>query len=172
MKSRSEMQIPSGLEVRYTQQGDGFYLKDWFLDREGGRWFPLFEELEINDAVIRWIAFHRFQCSITILKDGIPCGIATLYLQPYKKLAHQCEFGILVGKGYRGQGIGSYLLACLIHLAKVKFGIKVLHLQVYDGNPAIYLYKKFGFKEFGRQEAWIKEPDGSYHARIFMEREI
>lgn len=159
----------AGLEVRYTEPSDGYYLKQWLADPDGGCWFPIDGALELDDAVVRWIAFHRYQCSITILKDGTPCGIATLYLQPYGKLAHQCEFGIIVGKDYRGQNVGSYLMSCLIHLAKEKFKIEILHLQVYANNPAIKFYRRFGFKEFGRQEAWIKDKDG-YHARVFMER--
>ncbi|MFI5344270.1 MAG: GNAT family N-acetyltransferase [Chlamydiales bacterium] len=162
-------QMPPGLEVRYTEPGDGAYLKQWLSDPEGGNWFPIDGEIEVDDAVVRWIAFCRYQCSITLLKDGVPCGIATLYLQPYVKLAHQCEFGIVLGKAHRRQKLGSFLMACVMHLAKEKFKIELLHLQVYAGNPAIHLYRKFGFKEFGRQESWIKEKNG-YFARIFMER--
>lgn len=168
---RKKDQIPSGVEIRYTEPGDGVYLKQWLADPDGGRWFPIDGDIELDDAVIRWIAFHRYHCSITILKDGIPCGIATLYLQPYTKLAHQCEFGIIVGKNYRNQGIGSYLMSCVMHLAKVKFKIELLHLQVYEGNPATNLYRRFGFTEFGRQESWIKEKEG-YFARVFMERSL
>lgn len=159
----------AGLEVRYTIPEDGFYLKEWLADRDGGQWFPIDGEMELDDAVVRWISFHRFHCGITVLKDKIPCGIATLYLQPYGKLAHQCEFGIIVDKKYRQQHVGSFLMSCLIHLAKEKFNIDILHLQVYANNPAIKFYHKFGFKEFGRQENWIKEEDGLY-ARVFMEK--
>lgn len=166
---REKNQIPAGVEIRYTEPGDAPYLKKWLSEPEGGRWFPLEGEIELDDAVVRWIAFYKYQCSITILKDGVPCGIATLYLQPYDKLAHQCEFGIIVGKGYRSLGIGSYLMSSIMHLAKEKFKIELLHLQVYANNPAIKLYRRFGFTEFGRQESWIKEKEG-YFARVFMER--
>jgi putative acetyltransferase len=162
-------QIPSGIEIRYTEPGDAKYLKQWLIEPSVMRWFPMEDEVEIDDAVMRWIAFHRYKCSLTIMKDGVPCGIATLYLQPYRKLAHQCEFGIIVGTGYRNMGIGSYLMSSLIHLAKEKFKIELLHLQVYAENPAMNLYKRFGFKEFGRQNSWIKEKD-RYVGRVFMER--
>lgn len=166
-------QIPPGVEIRYTEQGDAQYLKEWLMDPSVKFCFPMEDEVEIDDAVMRWISFYRYKCSLTLLKDGVPCGIATLYLQPYKKLAHQCEFGIIIGEHYRNMGLGSYLMGSLMHLAKEKFKIELLHLQACDDNPAIKLYQRFGFKEFGRQNSWIKEKENGQlvgRGRIFMER--
>lgn len=160
------------LEIRYTEAEDAKYLKEWLNESEILRWFPMADDVEIEDAVNRWIAFSRYKCSLTAVKDGVPCGLATLYLQPYKKLAHQCEFGIIVGKGYRNQGIGSELIKNIEHLAKEHFRIELLHLQVYAENPAIRLYERLGFKEFGRQTDWIKEDENTYVGRIFMEKTL
>lgn len=164
-----QVPLPPGIEIRYTEPGDAKYLKEWLMESETRCWFPMEDEVEVDDAVMRWIAFHRYKCSLTILKEGVPCGIATLYLQPYRRLAHQCEFGIIVGKNYRNQGIGSCLLNSILHLAKEKFKIELIHLQMYEGNPAIRLYQRFGFETFGHQKGWIKEKEG-YGGRIFMER--
>jgi len=172
MSEGTNQKSTSETEIRYTDLSDGQYLKQWFQDPSIIRWFPIADETEVNDAVQRWVGFSRYKCSLTAVRDGVPCGLATLYLQPYRKLAHQCEFGIIVGTGYRGQGIGSELLKNLIHLAKNQFNIELLHLQVYSENPAINLYSRFGFTEFGRQPGWIKELDGSYTGRIFMEKFI
>jgi len=160
------------LEIRYTEAEDAKYLKEWLNESEILRWFPMADDVEIEDAINRWIAFSRYKCSLTAVKDGVPCGLATLYLQPYKKLAHQCEFGIIVGKGYRNQGIGSELIKNIEHLAKDHFRIELLHLQVYAENPAIHLYERLGFKEFGRQTDWIKEDENTYVGRIFMEKTL
>lgn len=161
-----------GLEVRYTEVSDEPYLREWFSDPTILRWFPMAEPVEIEDTVQRWIGFSRFRCSLTAVYEGKPCGLATLYLMPYRKIAHQCQFGMIVKKEYRGKGVGSVLLNNLIHLAKEYFKIELLHLEVYYGNPAINLYKRFGFKEFGSQDRWVKESNGEYVGRIFMEREI
>lgn len=161
-----------GLVLRYTEMSDAKYLKEWLMDPSVGRWFPMSEESEVDDSVSRWIGFSRYKCSLTAVMNGVPCGLATLYLHPYRKLVHQCEFGIIVSHLFRGKGVGSHLLAGLIKMAKEQFKIELIHLQVYSENPAIKLYKRFGFREFGRQNTWIKENDKVYAGRVFMERMI
>lgn len=159
-----------GLEMRFTEATDAEEMRKWFDEPGVLRWFPMEEPVEIDDSVQRWIGFSRYKCSLTAVFQGEICGIATLYLQPYKKLMHQCEFGIIVSPKFRGRGIGGDLLRNLFHLAKTRFRVKIIHLQVYDDNPAIRLYERFGFKQFGYQKGWIRESDGEYRGRIFMER--
>lgn len=166
------LRSPLNIEIRYTEAGDALHLKRWLLDPTVQRWFPMVDEVEIDDAVNRWIGFSRYRCSLTAVHEGKPVGMVTLYLQPYRKLAHQAEFGIIVAPECRGKLIGSELLNNAIHLAKTNFKIELLHLQVYQDNPAISLYTRFGFKEFGRQTRWIKEVNGEYTGRVFMERYI
>lgn len=173
MKQNDE--LPSELEIRLTEPGDGKFLREWLLEPEINRWFPMDTIEEVDDAVQRWIAFYKYKCSWTAVYQGVPCGITTLYLQPYRKLAHQCEFGIIVGGGFRGKGIGGALMRHMMTQAKEQFKIELIHLQVYAENPAMRLYKRFGFREFGRQTCWIREgnEEGSaYVGRIFMERFI
>lgn len=167
-----EKKVIAGFDIRYTEPADAPYLKEWLLDPSVAFCFPMDDTPEVEDAVARWISFSRYKCSLTGLMDGVPCGIVTLYLQPYRKLAHQCEFGIIVSPQFRNRGVGSDLIKNIIHLAKEYFHIELLHLQVYAGNPAIRLYERFGFQEFGCQTRWIKEKDGTYTGRIFMEKQI
>lgn len=158
------------LEIRYSELSDGRYLKEWLTDPSVARWFPMDDTVEIDDAVHRWIGFSRYKCSLTAVKNGVPCGLCTLYLQPYRKLAHQTEFGIIVAPDCRGKGIGTELLKNIMHMAKTQFHIELIHLQVYSENPAIHLYTRMGFKEFGKQAHWIKERDGTFTGRTFMEK--
>jgi putative acetyltransferase len=159
----------SKVEIRYTDQNDAPYLKKWLTQPGVSPGFPMSDEVEVDEAVSRWISFHRYRCSLTALVDGSPGGIATLFLQPYRKLSHQCEMGIVVGEENRGKGIGTTLLSSLLQLAKENFRIELIHLQVYAENPAIRLYRRFGFREFGRQTHWSKE-NGAFVGRVFMER--
>lgn len=171
MSDEESSGIP-GVEIRFTELTDGKYLREWLLDPNVNRWFPMADQLESEDATNRWIGFARWRCSLTATRDGVPIGLCTLYLQPYRKLAHQCEFGIIVSDQERGKGVGTFLLQSAMALAQETFKIELLHLQVYAGNPAVRLYERLGFKEFGRQDEWIKENDGSFTARIFMERTL
>lgn len=170
-EKKEEGSLP-GLDIRYTELSDAPFLKEWLQEKAILRWFPMVDDMEIEDAVHRWVGFSRYKCSLTAVLNDVPVGLCTLYLQPYRKLAHQCEFGIIVSPDCRNKGVGSELIKNLIHLAKTKFKIELLHLQVYQDNPAIHLYERFGFKEFGRQKGWIKEENGEYVGRIFMEKWI
>jgi len=163
-----------GVSIRYTVPQDGEWLHRWLMDPSVREAFPMLGSQEVDDAVRRWISFSRSRASLTVEMDGRPVGIATLYVQLYKRLVHQSEFGLIVDENYRNKGIGSYLLASLMKLAKLHFHIELLHLQVYQGNLAMRLYEKFGFREFGRQTHWIKEVEDTeeqkYVGRVFMER--
>lgn len=157
-------------DIRYTESGDAKYLKEWLSDEGTREGFAMKTEREINDAVERWISFYNLKCSITLIMDDKPVGIGTLYLQPYERLKHQCEFGIVIDKDYRNRGIGSRLLKNIMHLGKNYFNIELLHLQVRADNlSGIRFYDRFGFKEFGRQDHWMKN-EGEFVGRIFMER--
>lgn len=162
---------PAPLTFRLAQQEDAPHLIEWLSDPKIIRWFPMCDAREIEDAVRIWVGYSRIEAAITALWDGIPCGMANLYIQPYKKQAHTCLFAIIVKEEMRNKGIGKALLHHLMKHAKERFQIEILHLEVYDGNPAKHLYEKMGFTEFGRQSRFIKE-DGRYYAKIFMQRAL
>lgn len=61
------------------------------------------------------------------------------------------EFGITIRSGYRGIGLGKYLMKEIIKLAKKELRPKIIRLSVFPTNkPAIALYKKFGFKKVAK----------------------
>jgi putative acetyltransferase len=165
----ADIPVPAGVTIRYTVPQDGEALKKWLSDPTVRDAFPMDGESEIDDAVRRWVSFSRIRSSLTLEADGKPIGLGTLYIQTYKRLLHQTEFGIILDGDYRNRGIGSYLITTLMKFAKRQFKIELLHLQVYAGNPAIRFYERFGFKEFGRQNHWIKD-EKKYVGRVFMER--
>jgi len=54
-------------------------------------------------------------------------------------MKHQCLFSMIVDESMRGKGIGGYLLDELMRVAKEKFGVEFMHLEVYDGNVLLAL---------------------------------
>jgi len=76
-------------------------------------------------------------------------GTAEIYLGPGRR-EHIGHLGINIRKGYRGMGLGSYLMKKIITLAKKELKPKpqIIRLNTLVTNqPAIGLYKKCGFKK-------------------------
>lgn len=157
------------VSIRAAIESDQRYLVEWLLQPGVLDGFPLADAREVEDAARIWMSYASQGAVITALWDGVPCGIANLYLQPYKKLAHQCLFAIIVDEKYRGKGIGTKLIQELQRLGKEKFHLKFLHLEVYEGNPALHLYEKLGFKRYGMQRNFMKD-QGKYINKILMQK--
>lgn len=157
------------LSIRPTRFDDAPPLMKWLMDPKILRWFPMIDGREVEDAVRIWVGYARIEAGLTAEWNGEPCGMANLYIQPYEKLKHTCLLSIIVREDMRGKGVGRALLTRLMQHAKEKFGIEVLHLEVYEGNPAKKLYERLGFKAFGSQAHFIKE-NGKYMGKTFMQK--
>lgn len=159
------------LVFRTTEDQDSPELTEWLLEPDVMQWFPMIDRREVEDAVRIWVGFSKIGSAISVLADGKLCGMANLYIQPYEKLKHTCLFSIIVAKEYRGMGVGAALLREIMKLAKEKFHIEILHLEVYQGNPARKLYERLGFREFGKHPHFLKE-NGKYTQKIFMQKTL
>lgn len=159
------------LEIRLAQESDQNYLIEWLLQPGVLHWFPLMDLREVEDAARIWMSYIKQGAILTALWNGVPCGIANLYLSPYKKLSHQSLFAIIVDEKLRGKGIGTRLLEELIALGFQKFGLELIHLEVYEGNPAIRLYQKLGFEQYGIERKFVKD-QGKYLNKILMQKSL
>ena len=157
---------------RPTVKEDLECYKKWLLQPGVLEGFPMSNKREIEDAVGLWYQYLAKGASITALYKQKPVGAANLYVQDVEKLKHQALFVILVDEQYRGQGVGTLLLKEVQKIAKNKYGIEVLHLEVYDKNPAIALYKRVGFKEYGHHPDALKDIQGKYYGKILMQMEL
>jgi putative acetyltransferase len=157
------------LTIRPGVEADQKYLIEWLQQPGVLAGFPLNDLREIEDAARIWVSYAKFGALLTALWDGVPCGIANLYLQPYQKLSHQCLFAIIVDENFRGKGVGTRLMLDLMQLAKEKFQLEFLHLEVYDGNPAIHLYRRLGFETYGIHRHFMKD-QGRYVDKIMMQK--
>lgn len=156
------------VDIRYTLLTDAPYLKEWLETPGMLHWFPMEEEKEVEDAVQAWASFSRWSCSLTCTINDVPCAIGTLFLMPYRKVAHHCLIKVIVDPKQQRKGIGTSLIKNLKHLAKTYFRLQILHVEVYEGNPLAHLLEKEGFRMFCKQERYVKEGD-KYLARLLFE---
>lgn len=69
------------------------------------------------------------------------------------------------------RGVGTSLLDHFIEHGRSS-GIRRLHLEVRDGNPAVAMYQAFGFESEGRRPKYYSGQDGSQHDALTMAREL
>lgn len=84
--------------------------------------------------------------------DDKVIGTVSVELEKWRR-NHIGKFGIAIRDGYRGVGLGKYLMSEIIKLAKreLKPKPKMIQLEVYVNNKiAINFYKKMGFKTVGK----------------------
>jgi len=155
-------EIP-GFDIRFSELEDLSALQSWFSTPESCDAYPFgFEERE--DALKNWIGFSKFKASLTGTMEGVPCAIGTLFLMPYRKVAHHCSFYLMVDPAHRNKGIGTSMVRNLLHLAKTRFRLESVHVEVYEPSLLLPILKKQGFEQFARQENFADS-----HARILLE---
>jgi putative acetyltransferase len=72
-------------------------------------------------------------------------GLQTFPNRPRRR--HAGEIGMMVRDDWQGKGIGTALMQAIVDLADKWLNLYRLELDVYtDNEPAIRLYKKFGFE--------------------------
>ncbi len=161
----------NGLKFRFAKKEDRNKWLEWFSEKEILKWFPLKRKVEIEDAVRILESYIPQDAVLSVEMDGELCGVACIYLQSFKKLSHQALFVILIDQKFRGKKIGTALLKEVFKLAKEKHKLEMLHLEVYEGNRAISLYEKTGFKRFGYQRNFLKD-NNEYVGKIFMQKDL
>lgn len=113
------------------------------------------------------------EVEILAIVDGRVAGTAGIEAVGNKfKLRHRAEFGISVAKEFWGVGIGQALTRACIECAE-KAGYKQIELNVVAENvPAISLYEKVGFQEFGRNPKGFYSKTGQYQTLVHMRLEL
>lgn len=155
------------LDIRYTDITDETYLREWLMNPKLQHFLPVSNEQEVHNTLQCWLGFCRYSASLTAILNGIPCGIATLFLMPYQKVSHHCLFKIIVDPIHQNKGVGNSLLKNVIHLAKMYFKLEEIYTEVVEDNPLIYLLHKYSFYQFAEQKDYVKEKD-RYYARLLF----
>ncbi len=89
-----------------------------------------------------------------------------------RTVADEAELVLLaVSPQAQRRGVGTSLLDHFIGHGRSS-GIRRLHLEVRDGNPAVAMYQAFGFEAEGRRRKYYSGQDGSQHDALTMAREL
>lgn len=128
---------------------------------------------ETEARFLKMMSENNRDVQLLAFVDGEPAGCAGLTSLGNKiKIRHRAELGISILKKYWKLGIGSQLMKAIIECA-VKAGYEQVELEVVSNNiTAIGIYKKFGFKEFGRNPKGFKKKTGEYQELIAMRKEL
>lgn len=116
----------------------------------------------------------RSQCAGILPMAGVCLNLARLGdLSPtgfslYRTVSDEAELLLLaVVPQLRRRGIGRTLLDHFIDQART-FGASRAHLEVREGNPAVAMYRKAGFRPVGRRHKYYRGSDGSHYDAVTL----
>ena len=122
------------------------------------------EKLEAEDAV-------KLFCFV----NGEFAGVCDIHRDTalLARRRHNGIFGLVIGKAYRGDGIGQALAQAVIDEAvHVISDLRIVRLDCFATNaPALGLYKKLGFQENGRIPGALLH-NGEYVDEVFMSLKV
>lgn len=90
----------------------------------------------------------------------------------YSRARHRCTVSIALYRKFWGMGVGAALLGEILDMAK-SAGYEQAELKVVSANePAIGLYRKFGFETAGTMPRVMKYRDGTCADFLFMVKRL
>ncbi len=115
---------------------------------------------------------QRQAIQLLVFSNNQLIGIAGIDMKD-KVESHEGVFGISLAKDYRGEGIGKTLMRLVLEEAENNLShLRIITLAVFSSNSlAIEMYKKFGFKEYGRLPKGILHK-GEYVDHVYMYKSI
>ncbi len=105
--------------------------------------------------------------------DGVVAGLAGIEAVGSRdKIRHRADFGISIDRQYWNLGIGTDLLNACIDCAR-EAGYEQIELSVVAENEsAIAMYRKAGFKEYGRNPRGFKSRLTGYQELVYMRMKL
>jgi ribosomal protein S18 acetylase RimI-like enzyme len=110
------------------------------------------------------IAIDQRSDSTVVEIGGGVAGFANFYRWNDRRC---CIGNLVVAPLARGQGVATYLIQTMIHLASIKHAANFVEVSCFNQNTAgLLLYKKLGFEPFDIEERVA--PNGKQVALIHM----
>jgi diaminopimelate decarboxylase len=161
---------PPGIVLRPARPRDAGSFLEAFRGVAAERRFIMSERVPHSSAYYR----RRFRrtwgdrgAHVLALDGARVVGSLSIRRDEHPATRHVATLGMFVVASHRGRGIGTALMAEGVRWAR-EFGIERVELTVYPHNePAIALYRRFGFAEEGRLVRHSKKSYG-YEDEILM----
>ncbi|MBX2991103.1 MAG: GNAT family N-acetyltransferase [Bacteroidetes bacterium] len=101
--------------------------------------------------------------------ENLLVGTVTVEFELKPKTRHKAKLiGMFVHESSRGQGAGAMLVQAALTAAGSRPGVRVVTLTVTEGNaPAVGLYERYGFRQFGVEPMAIATPEG-FRSKVHM----
>ena len=160
---------PPGLIVRAREPGDWEALSA-LMQLPRVRWGTLRLPFTSADETRKWIE-RPADGSVFIVATLDDRLIGAASMIRYKgRRDHVGDIGMSVHDDFQGRGVGAALLGALVDTADKWLNLRRLELAVYvDNEPAIRLYKRFGFVIEGTRRA-VAFRDGAFVDDYIMAR--
>ena len=165
--SKSLDKMLEEFDIRFSTLEDLEPLTRWMSEPFATDDFAFCEE-EMEPTLKNWIGFAKYKASLTGTWNGEPCAVGTLFLMPYLKVSHHCSFYLIVDPKHRKKGVGTSMVRNLLHLAKTRFRLESVHVEIFEPSQLLPILKKQNFEQFARQENYIKTA-GCSRARLLLE---
>lgn len=118
----------------------------------------------LDEAQLMKIQRDRKELTVVVVNGKI-AGFANLY--DYKENESAFIGNVLVGREYRGQGLGRKIVSYMLNAAFEKYHLPEVKISVFSENAlALLLYSGFGFFPYEIEER--KNPEGKRVALIHM----
>jgi putative acetyltransferase len=87
------------------------------------------------------------QHTLVAVVDGEVVGVIGLHTLSRPRVNHRGEIGMMVRDDWQGKGVGKAMMQAVVDLADKWLNLTRIELTVFtDNEPAIALYRKFGFE--------------------------
>jgi RimJ/RimL family protein N-acetyltransferase len=180
MEWPAEYQAQDGrsIQVRHAAYGDAPALHSAMLEvaREGT---TIREEPENIGDLTRMIEDLRLYLTVPRMAqlvgelDGQVVGAISIKPGPFgRKTQHWCSIGLWIKAEGRGSGVGTALLRAALAWAQEQKYRQVVAEVFASNEPAIALYRKFGFITEGRQKDLFVLPGIGYVDNLLMTLDI
>lgn len=158
--------VVAGLSIRAREPGDWQEFAA-LMTLPKVRWGTLRLPFAGTERYRKWLESPpEGMTGIFAVLDGRIVGCADV-TQYQGRRRHAGGIGLCVHDDFHGRGIGSAMMAALIELADDWLDLKRLELTVQtDNDPAIRLYRKFGFEVEGTLRA------NSFRGGIYVDAHV